>query len=510
MVTRSSGWRAAPGDGMWSRNWRPRGRWASGGSGRDGAVAGSKKRAKTDRADARLLRTLLWEGRFPESWIPPAHVLEVRTLGRLYGTLMDERRAWQQRIHAQLFHQGCPPITALLSEAGRDALVRAELSAAGRQYVDTALRRIDELSAEIEPLRAQLVDFARRQAGCRALQARHYGIGWLCAVIIWAEIGDARRFGSSDQLVRFAGLDVTVYSSDGKRSSGHLSRQGSPKLRWAAFEAAKCGDQRQQPHRVGGLVLALGRVRAGEFGQHRQRVVHQVRHQLLLRVRVVPIDLRFPRFRIIQPGDPRDDLPGAGHQSRHLPHRRHQLGDRALGGHRVVEHRRIHALFRLPHSTRSRRSPHSPPRTPGSGRSDSAIRRRQYTSVDGSKEVSVSARPHATFQRMSYFNASAVCGSDMSLSSLSTSTDPIRSAGCEGRPVAGNRSAINESGNNSPRCSARNAYTLPGGTSSPTIDSASNSSRSTRDRPCMPRSSQPARAEPVRTTTRLASCSEAS
>ena len=109
------------------------------------ALRGPKKRAKTDRADARLLRTLLLEGRFPESWIPPAHVLEIRTLGRLYCTLMDERRAWQQRIHAQLFHQGCPPIKALLTEAGRAALAQAELSAAGRQYVDTALRRIDEL-----------------------------------------------------------------------------------------------------------------------------------------------------------------------------------------------------------------------------------------------------------------------------------------------------------------------------------------------------------------------------
>src|SRR5208283_4630872 len=37
-------------------------------------LRGPKKRAKTDRADARLLRTLLVEGRFPESWIPPAHV----------------------------------------------------------------------------------------------------------------------------------------------------------------------------------------------------------------------------------------------------------------------------------------------------------------------------------------------------------------------------------------------------------------------------------------------------
>jgi hypothetical protein len=71
-------------------------------------LRGPKKRAKTDRADARLLRTLLLEGRFPESWIPPAHVLEIRALGRLYCTLMDERRAWQQRIHAQLFHQVLP------------------------------------------------------------------------------------------------------------------------------------------------------------------------------------------------------------------------------------------------------------------------------------------------------------------------------------------------------------------------------------------------------------------
>ena len=38
-------------------------------------LRGPKKPAKTDRADARLLRSLLLDGRFPESWIPPAHVV---------------------------------------------------------------------------------------------------------------------------------------------------------------------------------------------------------------------------------------------------------------------------------------------------------------------------------------------------------------------------------------------------------------------------------------------------
>ena len=88
--------------------------------------------------------------------------------------------------------------------AGREALATADLTPTGRQSVDTALRRINELSVEIEPLRIQLVSFARRQPGCQALQG-HYGIGWLCAAILWAEIGGARRFASSDQLVRFAG-----------------------------------------------------------------------------------------------------------------------------------------------------------------------------------------------------------------------------------------------------------------------------------------------------------------
>jgi transposase len=211
------------------------------------ALRGRKKRAKTDRADARLLRTLLWEGRLPEAWIPPPHVLEVRTLERLYCALMNERREWQQRIAAQLFHQGCPTITALRSQAGRTNVAGAELSAAGRRYVDAALRRIDELTVEIDPLRTELTDFARHQPGCQALQARQYGVGWLSAVIFWAEIGDARRFSSSEQLVRYAGLDVTVYSSDAKRSPGHLSRQGSPELRWAAFEAAKNASRSASP-----------------------------------------------------------------------------------------------------------------------------------------------------------------------------------------------------------------------------------------------------------------------
>ncbi|MGH2456644.1 MAG: IS110 family transposase [Candidatus Limnocylindria bacterium] len=209
-------------------------------------LRGRKKRPKTDRADARLLRELLHQGRLPESWIPPTHVLEVRTLGRTYVDLMDERRAWQQRIHAQLFHQGAPPAGSLLTRGGQAALDAAEVSPAGRHAIETAQAAIDGLTDQILPLRAQLRAIGNHQLGPRALQV-HYGIGPLTAAIIWAELGDPRRFRSSDQAVRFAGLDVTVWSSDRRRSPGRLARQGSPQLRWALYEAAEAASRTSSP-----------------------------------------------------------------------------------------------------------------------------------------------------------------------------------------------------------------------------------------------------------------------
>jgi transposase len=62
------------------------------------ALRGKKRRAKTDREDARWLRELLADGRLPEAWIPPAHVLEWRTRTRLRKNLVDERTGWLQRV----------------------------------------------------------------------------------------------------------------------------------------------------------------------------------------------------------------------------------------------------------------------------------------------------------------------------------------------------------------------------------------------------------------------------
>jgi transposase len=210
------------------------------------ARRGSKKRAKNDRADARHLRELLMAGRLPESWIPPDHILDLRARVRLRHTLVDQRGEWQQRIQAVLYHHGCPQRRNLMTGEGRAWLAAQRLPVTAREQVTVALSVIDGLDRQLDPLDKELRAWARRQPGCRALMGQ-FGIGPVTAVTILAELGDARRFSSSREAVRYAGMDITVHQSDQRRAPGHLSRQGPPALRWALFEAAQSAARAGSP-----------------------------------------------------------------------------------------------------------------------------------------------------------------------------------------------------------------------------------------------------------------------
>ncbi len=173
------------------------------------ALRGSKKRPKTDRADARHLRELLMLGKLPECWIPPEHVLDLRARVRLRHTLIDDRGEWQQRIRAVLYHHGIRHRRelVLLTAEGHAWLEQAPLPETAREQVTVALRMIDALDRQLPVIDRQLRAYARRQVGCKALMG-HYGIGELTAVAILAELGDCRRFSSSRHAVRYVGLGM--------------------------------------------------------------------------------------------------------------------------------------------------------------------------------------------------------------------------------------------------------------------------------------------------------------
>ena len=124
------------------------------------ARRGNKKRAKSDRADARHIRELMMIDCLPESWIPPAHVLDLRAQVRLRHTLSHQRGEWQQRIQSVLYHHGCPQHGDLLTLAGRQWLAAQPLPAAAREQITVALAVIDALEIQLAPMDQRLRAFA--------------------------------------------------------------------------------------------------------------------------------------------------------------------------------------------------------------------------------------------------------------------------------------------------------------------------------------------------------------
>jgi transposase len=134
-------------------------------------LRGRKRRAKTDRADARLQRTLLAQDRLPECWVPPAHVLECRALLECYHDLRRQHTCWVQRVHAVLFHQGAPEVYDLSrAEAPAElaALAAGHLSPAGQVQVGTCLAMLAATEAELDAVRRRLLAAARAMRGAKS------------------------------------------------------------------------------------------------------------------------------------------------------------------------------------------------------------------------------------------------------------------------------------------------------------------------------------------------------
>ena len=85
-------------------------------------------------------------------------------------------------------------------------------------------------------LEEQTAPYFAGDLGYHAVQAIP-GVGPVLAAIFVAEIGDISRFTSARHLCSWAGLTPTHKESDVTVRRGHITKQGSRLVRWAAVEA---------------------------------------------------------------------------------------------------------------------------------------------------------------------------------------------------------------------------------------------------------------------------------
>jgi transposase len=197
------------------------------------------RRVKNDVRDAGDLADLLRMGRLPEAWIAPPATRELRELVRYRSKLVAIRSGLKAQVHAVLAKAGVLiAVSDLFGVGGRKRLAKVPLGAAYAERVRSLLELIDILDAH----EARFVELIAKRldahCGYHAIQ-QIPGIGPTLAAVFVAEIGDVDRFADPAHLCSWAGLTPKHRESDTVVHRGHITKQGSKLVRWAAIEAVQ-------------------------------------------------------------------------------------------------------------------------------------------------------------------------------------------------------------------------------------------------------------------------------
>ena len=195
------------------------------------------RRVKNDERDAADLVDLLRLGRLAEAYIAPPGQRELRELVRHRAKMVAIRTGLKAQVHAVLAKEGVTvTVSDLFCVAGRMLLAQVPLGDAYRLRVDSLLGLIDGFDVEVDRFAAMVADVLADHPGYRAVQTIP-GVGPVLAAVFVAEIGDVARFAGAAQLSSWAGLTPRHRESDTHVTRGHITKQGSRLVRWAAVEA---------------------------------------------------------------------------------------------------------------------------------------------------------------------------------------------------------------------------------------------------------------------------------
>ncbi len=196
------------------------------------------RKQKTDRHDARHLLELLRQERFPRVWMPSSEERDLRQLLIHRHSRVRMRTQVKNQLQALALNQGVQRQQRLWSAAGRALLEHLPLLPFAAARRTALLSMLDQLDQEIAGLDQQVEAAARARPAVQRLMT-HPGIGPVTALATVLTLGPVSRFRRAKHVASYVGLVPSEYSSGGKQRLGHISKQGSPFLRFLLVEAAQ-------------------------------------------------------------------------------------------------------------------------------------------------------------------------------------------------------------------------------------------------------------------------------
>ena len=201
----------------------------------------AEAKIKSDKLDARILSDLLRTDLIYESYVPKQEDRDKRSLVRHRITLSQRTKTkLVNKVHSILDkYDYRTELTDIFSKSGIEWLksLTPLVTPVDRIILDTSIESIETINQQINAVSKEISKCAGQNKDVKILLSIT-GIDVFSAMLISAEIVDAKRFSTPWKLVSDAGLAPSTRESSGKTKTGGITKQGSPWLRWILVQCA--------------------------------------------------------------------------------------------------------------------------------------------------------------------------------------------------------------------------------------------------------------------------------
>jgi transposase len=201
------------------------------------------ERVKTDRRDARKLARMERAGELVGVWVPDEEHEGLRDLVRARESARQDLLRARHRLSKFLLRHGKTPPQGISPwsrkhEQWLDALTfEVELYSVVLEEYRQQMRASKDAVERLEKQMHAVSEKSALRPMIQGLQALR-GVSFVTAATLGAEIGDISRFTHPGQLMSYAGLTPSEYSSGAVQRRGKITKMGNPHLRRVLVESA--------------------------------------------------------------------------------------------------------------------------------------------------------------------------------------------------------------------------------------------------------------------------------
>ncbi|TAL60389.1 MAG: IS110 family transposase [Bacteroidetes bacterium] len=194
----------------------------------------AEARIKTDSVDASTLADLLRANLVAESYIPPKEIRRMREITRERRTFVKQNTQIKNKIHAILIKRGIKLEYATLCDK---ALTWIKQKFPEEKIIMHYLDLLEFQKKKLEEINKIITEKSNNDNNAKLLMTIP-GIGSTRAIDLVAEIGEIKRFISSDKLCSYAGLVPSIHQSGNTLRFGGLIKQSCKTLKTTLIEAS--------------------------------------------------------------------------------------------------------------------------------------------------------------------------------------------------------------------------------------------------------------------------------